>query len=119
MSFWKTLGKIAKVAAPVVIGAAMPQAMMNTAIAGVAKHTPVISNQSIPVINLLASTAMAYVPQVMATGDWVAPILPSLQQGGLLMGMSTALHQSLKIPMADIVSGSLATKVGPGDRFSL
>jgi hypothetical protein len=119
MGFWKSLGKIAKVAAPVIIGAAMPQAVVNTALAGVAKHTPLISNQTIPVLNLAVSTGVSYFSKAIDTGDWVAPILPALQEGGVLTGMSTALHQALKIPMAETFNGSLAKKVGPGDRFSI
>lgn len=119
MSFWKTLGSIAKVAAPVVISMAMPQAAINTAIAGVAKHSNVVSNQAIPVINLFASTIASYLPRAIDTGDWITPILPALHDGGLLTGMSTALHQSMKIPLADMVNGNLAKRVGPGDKFSL
>ena len=118
MSFWKSLGKVAQAAVPVAIGIAMPQAITNTAIAGVAKHTPFVNNQAIPAVNLLASTLMTYVPQALSTGDWVAPIMPSLQAGGLLAAGSTALHQTLKIPMSSI-KGPIAGMVGPGDKFSI
>lgn len=119
MGFWKSFGKVAKAAAPVVIAAAMPDAIVNTAIGTVAKHTPIVNNQAIPAINLLASTIMSYVPRALDTGDWVTPILPALQEGGVLAGMSTALHQTLKIPMANTFNGSFAKRVGPGDKFSI
>lgn len=119
MSFWKSFGKVAKASVPVVIGIAMPEAVINTVIGGVAKHTPTINNQAIPAINLVASTLLSYIPKALSTGDWVTPILPSLQEGGVLAGMSTALHQTLKIPMADTFNGSLAKRVGPGDKFSI
>ena len=119
MSFWKSLGKVAQAAVPVVIGIAMPQSVVNTVVAGAAKHSPLVNNQAIPAINLVASTLMFYVPRALDTGDWVTPILPALQDGGLLAAGSTALHQTLKIPLADIVTGALAQKVGPGDRFSI
>lgn len=119
MNFWKTLGKVAQAAVPVVIGIAMPQAAVNTAIGGIVKHTPMINNQAIPAVNLLASTLMYYIPKALDTGDWVAPILPALQEGGILAGMSTALHQTLKIPMAATFNGSLAKRVGPGDKLSI
>lgn len=119
MSFWKSLKKVAQVAAPMVIASAMPEAAINTAVAGMAKHTPSVDNQFIPILNLLASTAMSYIPKALDTGDWVAPILPALQEGGVLAGVSTALHQTLKIPLADIITGTLAQKVGPGSKFSI
>ena len=119
MSFWKSLAKAAKVVAPVVIGAAMPQAAINTAMAGVIKHAPGINNQAIPAINLLASTLSSYVPKVIDTGDWLTPILPALQEGGILTGMSTALHQAIKIPLADMVTHPIANRVGPGKKFSI
>jgi len=103
MSFWKSLGKVAQAAVPVVIGAAMPDSIVNTAIAGVVKHGTPINNQAIPVLNLAASTLLSYVPKVIETGDWVAPIMPALHEGGLLTAASTALHQSIKIPLASSV----------------
>ncbi len=119
MGFWKSLGKVAKAAVPVVIGVAMPQAIVNTGIAGVVKHTPFVDNSSIPVVNLLASTAVAYLPRAIESGDWVTPIMPALQEGGLLAAGSTAIHQTLKIPLAEIITGTLAQRVGPGDKFSI
>lgn len=119
MSFWKTLKKIGQAAVPVVIAAAMPEAVVNTTIGGAIKHGTPINNQSIPVLNLVASTLFHYVPAAIETGDWVAPIIPALQQGGILAGISTGLHQALKIPLAENITGTLAAKVGPGEKFSL
>lgn len=119
MKFLNILKKVAQAAAPVVIASAMPEAMINTVAGGVLKHTTPINNQSIPLTNLVVSTLSYYVPTALQTGDWVAPIIPALQQGGLLAGMSTALHQSVKIPLAENVTGELAVKVGPGNKFSI
>lgn len=119
MSLWKVLKKVGQAAVPVVIAAAMPESVVNTTIGGVIKHGTPINNQSIPVINLVASTLFHYVPAALESGDWVAPIIPALQQGGVLAGISTGLHQALKISAADNITGSLTTKVGPGDKFSL
>ncbi len=119
MKIFKALGKVAQAVAPVAIAAAMPQAVINTTVGGVIKHGTPINNQSIPVLNLVASTLYHYLPVAIQTHDWVTPIVPALQQGGLLAGMSTALHQTMKIPLAENITGELATKVGPGNKFSL
>jgi len=119
MSFWKSLEKVAQSAVPLIIGATMPDAIVNTALGTVVKHGTPIPNQAIPVLNLLVSTLLAYVPRAMETGDWVASIIPAMQEGGLLAAVSTGLHQTMKIPLANMVTGNIAAKVGPGDRFSL
>jgi len=119
VKFLNLLKKAAQTAVPVIIATAMPEAMINTTAGSVLKHTTPINNQSIPMTNLVVSTLAYYLPTALQTGDWVAPIIPALQQGGLLMGMSTALHQSIKIPLAEHITGELAAKVGPGPKFSI
>lgn len=119
MKLLKVLGKVAQAAAPVAVAVAMPHSIINTAVGAVVKHATPVNNQSIPVLNLVASTLYYYVPTAIQTHDWVSPIVPALQQGGALAAGSTALHQFLKIPLAENVTGPIATKVGPGDKFSL
>lgn len=102
MGLFKTLGNIgkgvAKVAAPVVLTAVQPEALINTALAGVAKHAVgKLPNDAIPYLNLLGSTAVRYAQHVPDKG-WEGALMPALQEGGLLAGLSTAIHQSVKLP---------------------
>ncbi len=99
---FKALGKVLKgaigVAAPVVLTLVQPEALLNTAVMGGVKHATKVSNQSIPYLNLLMSCGIKYAMMGSSTGDWAGSIMPALQAGGVLAGMSTAIHQSLKIP---------------------
>ncbi len=126
MSFFKSLGKVAKgvveVAAPIAVAVVQPAAIINTVVAGAVKHTPLIkNNNAIPYLNLLFSSGISYVRYGTQTGDWAGSVMPALQEGGMLAGASTLLHQTLKIPMRQQVAPgtSLAVKVGPGNQFSL
>jgi hypothetical protein len=102
MSFFGKLGKglltVAKVAAPVVIATSKPETILNTVAGAVIKHGTPINNQSIPYLNLGVSSFIAYVRHVQASGDWAGSIIPALHEGGVLAGLSTALHQSIKVP---------------------
>jgi hypothetical protein len=98
----KGVAAVVKVAAPVVLTAVEPASLINLAIGGVLKHKTRMSNGKIPYLNLLASTGVSYVRNIVAgptAGDWAASLGPALQEGGALMGISTALHQSLKLPI--------------------
>ena len=124
MGFFSSLGKIvkgvAKVAAPVVIAAAVPESIVNTAVGTIVKHRmSKVPNNAIPYLNIAISTAFAYGKSVAATGDWTGSILPSVQAGGIAAAASTALHQTIKLPLRDLVTGAAASRVGPGDKFSL
>lgn len=102
MSFFKKLGNglysVVRVVTPVIIATVKPEVLINTAVGAFVKHGTPISNQSIPYLNLGISSAIAYGKLVSSTGDWAGSIVPALQQGGLLAGLSTALHQSIKVP---------------------
>jgi len=128
MNFFKKIGKgigkvavgTAKVAAPVVLSAVTPEAIINTAVGAVVKHGTKVPNNAIPYLNILLSSGVAYAKNVAATGDWAASVAPALQQGGVLAGMSTLLHQSLKLPLRTAVTKESWKKtVGPGESFSL
>ncbi len=124
MGFFSGLGKIikgaVKVAAPVVIAVASPESLINTAAGVVVKHgMKKVPNGAIPYLNLAVSTAVAYGRAVASTGDWDGAILPALQAGGIAAAASTALHQTIKLPLRELVTGSKAITVGPGERFSI
>jgi len=124
MGFFRGLGKVvttvAKIAAPVVIAAAKPEALINTALGAVVKHgMSKVPNNAIPYLNLGISAAVAYGRRVAATGDWDGSILPAVMEGGITMAASTGLHQSLKLPLKSAIGGELAVRVGPGKQFSL
>jgi len=98
---FKVLGKgvigVVKLALPAAITSVMPEAVINTAVAGVAKHTPVVKNGAIPYLNLIISIGIAYVRNLTSGGDYITSIAPAITEGATLMGMSTALHQSVKL----------------------
>jgi len=124
MGFFKGLGKavtaVAKVAAPVVIAAAQPESLVNLAAGAVVKHgMSRVPNNAIPYLNLAISTAVAYGKRVASTGDWSEAIMPALMEGGALTAASTALHQTIKMPLRDLITGPAALKVGPGEKFSI
>ena len=123
MSFFGKLGKavsvVAQTALPIVIAAKFPEAMVNTAVGGVVKHATPIPNGSIPVLNAVVSVGVAYAKHGLSTGDWHGAIGPALQEGLTWMTASTALHQSIKIPLGNAIGGELAVKVGPGPKFSI
>lgn len=108
---FKGIGKgvkaVAKTAVPVVIGAVEPASLINLAGGGVIKHASSIDNNKILYINLAASTAFSYVKNAVSTGDWVASLGPALQEGGALTGISTALHQSIKLPIKQATGRSI------------
>lgn len=119
--FFKALGKaakgVAKVAAPVVIAAVKPEALINMALGAAVKHgVSRVPNNAIPYLNLGISTAVSYARRVGSDG-WTGAIMPALTEGGALAAVSTALHQSVKLPLKGI-TGDLALKVGPGTQFS-
>lgn len=102
MSFFKSLGKIvtgvAKIAAPVVLTVVQPEALINLALGSAAKHTVgKLPNDAIPYLNMGLSTAVRYAANVGDLG-WQAAIMPALQEGGMLAGLSTAMHQAIKLP---------------------
>lgn len=99
----KTLGTVIQVAAPVVIATVKPEVLANVAGGALIKHATPINNQSIPYINLAISSAVSYAHKVAATGDWTGSIVPALHEGGLLMGLSTAIHQSIKVPTQEAI----------------
>ena len=123
MSFWRQLGKVAgaaiKIATPVVIAVASPESLINTAVGTVVKHgMSKVPNNTIPYLNLAVSTAVAYGKAVASTGDWDGSILPALQAGGIAAAASTALPQTIKLPLRELITGSKALRVGPGEKFS-
>ena len=114
------------------IGAAVlttvdPSSLINVGGCMVAKHTGMmgdkvdgkLGNDRIPYANMAITTAISYVKAAITTGDWVAPIIPALQAGGVATAMSTGIHQFLKLPLRNAVTGNMAAKVGPGPKFSL
>lgn len=98
MKFFKTFFKVI---APVALSVIQPEAMINTALGAVVKHATPINNQTIPILNLGLSSVVSYVRHLAGGMDPVSAVMPALQEGGMLMGMSTAIHQSLKIPMKE------------------
>ncbi len=124
--FFKAIGKgafaVIKVAAPVAIAAIEPGTMINTFVAGAAKHSKILrgNNNAIPYLNMLASTGLALFRNMGVYGDLGTAIMPSLMEGLALAGGSTLLHQSVKIPMRDMIkTPAIASAVGPGEKFSL
>lgn len=118
MSFWKSLGKVAQAAVPVAIGIAMPESIINTAVMGGVKHGTPINNQQIPLVNLVLSTGISYLTHATSSGDWVGSIIPAIQHGGMMTAGSTAIHQSLKIPMAASITKTEGRFTSNG-KFSL
>lgn len=124
MGFFSRLGKavtaVAKVAAPVVIAVAKPEALINIAAGAAVKHgMSKVPNSTIPYLNLLVSTGVAYGRKVASTGEWTGSIMPALAEGGVMAAVSTGLHQTIKMPLQGLVTGSPALKVGPGEKFSI
>ena len=123
MGFLKKLGKavsaIIQTALPILIAWKFPEAVINTTAGAVIKHATPISNSKIPVINAITSIGVAYIKHSITTGNWQGSIVPAIHDGLLWMTTSTALHQSIKIPLGNVIGGSLATKVGPGTKFSI
>lgn len=125
MNLFKTIGKGAvnaiKLATPVVLTSIAPEALINVAGGAVLKHgVKSFNNQNIPVANMAVSTAVSYLQHAITTGDWVGGIIPAVQHGGFITGMSWGIHQSAKVPAAQwITDPVLAAKVGPGEKFSL
>jgi hypothetical protein len=117
---FKVVGKAAQLSVPMVLASVMPEALINNGVAAVVKHLPGERvNQAIPFMNLGVSSAISWVKHMVGGMDPVTAIAPAIQEGGLLAGVSTAIHQSLKIPMGSMVTNGLAAKVGPGSKFSL
>jgi len=100
------LGKLVNAAVPIAIGIAAPESIINTTVGVLVKHKTKVNNQQIPTINFLASSLFAYGKRIAAGEDPTAAILPSLGDGALLMGSSTALHQSIKIPTKQLTGRS-------------
>lgn len=124
MGFFKSLGKavttVVKVAAPVVIAVAKPESLINVAAGAVVKHgMSRVPNNAIPYVNLALSTAVAYGRRVATTGEWTGSIMPALTEGGVTAAASTAIHQTIKMPLRDLITGSTAVRVGPGEKFSI
>lgn len=125
MSFLKTLGKGLKsavaVVVPVLIGTVVPEAVPATIGGAIIKHSKVLgsSNGKIPYLNVAVCSGFSYFKRVSETGDWAGSIVPALNDGVITAGSSTFLHQSIKLPLRDVVTGPIAQKVGPGEKFSL
>lgn len=124
MGFFKSLGKaikiVVKVATPVVIAVVKPEALINIAAGAAVKHgMSRVPNNAIPYLNLLMSTGVAYGRKVVSTGEWTGSIMPALAEGGVLAAVSTGLHQTIKMPLREFITGSTALKVGPGEKFSI
>lgn len=100
MSFFR---KLAQAAVPTLITIAMPEAGINVAAGMGIKHATPINNQAIPFLNLAVSTLVCYGRHVAAGEDWGAAVMPALSEGGLLMAVSTGLHQSLKVPTQGMI----------------
>lgn len=95
---WKVLKKIIQIAAPVLITVINPPALVNTVLGFIAKHFTKIPNNSIPFLNLFLSVGACYFYKGLQTGDWEGSMAPALKEGLSLMGASTAIHQTIKIP---------------------
>lgn len=123
MRFLKKLGQtisaIFKIALPILIAVKFPEAMANVATGAVVKHGTPIPNNNIPVLNAIVSVGVAYLRYGINTGDWHGAFAPALQDGLTWMMASTALHQSVKLPLGEIITGDLARRVGPGPKFSI
>lgn len=124
MGFFKSLGKaiktVVKVATPVVIAVVKPEALINIAAGAAVKHgMSRVPNNAIPYLNLAMSTAVSYGRKVVTTGEWTGSIMPALTEGGIIAAVSTGLHQTIKMPLQNFITGSVAIKVGPGEKFSI
>ncbi len=95
----KALGAVVKVAVPVAIVATAPEVAINTAVGWLVKHKTKVDNKNIPGANFVISSAIRYGQRVAAGEDWQGAILPSLGEGAVMAGMSTGLHQSVKVPI--------------------
>jgi len=126
MKFLKAIGKgagaLVQLATPVVLSAISPESLINVAAGGVVKHTirDTRVNQKIPAMSVAASVLVRYLHGAVTTGDWVGGIAGAVQGGMQQAGIGWAIHQSVKIPAAQLVKDPvLAEKVGPGGKFSL
>lgn len=98
---FKALYTGVKILAPIVIVVAKPTTVAYALAGFIMKHGTPVNNQAIPYINLGVASAISYVQNVRITGDWDGAILPAIQAGAMMAGMSTALHQSIKQPTQD------------------
>jgi hypothetical protein len=128
MSIFNGLYKIGKgivaTTTPTVIAMCVPESIPATVGAAVVKHRRVLSktdigNNAIPYLNILISSAVSYYKHISINGDPVGSIIPAINDGVIMAGGSTILHQSIKIPLGRTITGPLAKKVGPGDKFSI
>jgi hypothetical protein len=99
---WGFLKNLGRAGVAVASAAVEPGSMINLAVMAGAKHgIKALPNSSIPYINWGLSTGISYVRNLVATGDPVAAIAPSIQEGTMLAGGSTFIHQALKIPIKE------------------
>ena len=111
---------VVKVATPLVFTVIKPESLINVAAGAVLKHGTKFDNQNIPVVSIAGSTLCYYLKSAISTGDWVAPIIPSVYAGATQAGAAWAIHQSAKVPAQQYITDPvLASKVGPGNKFSL
>ena len=104
---FKAAGKVASFAVPIAIATVHPEAMINTALGTMAKHGTKINNQALPVLNLLLSTGFSFARHGLTTGDWVGGISQAIQEGATLAMASTAIHQTVKIPLKSLTGRKL------------
>lgn len=102
--FLKGMGKVAQAAVPIVITAVQPEALVNNAVLGGVKHGTNINNQSLPVLNLLGSTAYAYVKTAMATGDLTGSIVPAVKVGVSMTTASWGIHKGTQMAIGNRIS---------------
>jgi hypothetical protein len=89
---------IAKIVVPIAVATVQPQALVNNGVAAVVKHTTPIGNQSIPLLNMGISTAVAFARNGNYSLDG---ILPAVVEGATLAGSSTLIHQSAKLAVKE------------------
>jgi len=95
------------VAAPVITAVIKPEALINLGLGLITKHCTPIPNNLIPYLNGALTTGCFYVKNSMVTHDWIGSIVPSMQQAGVLAGISQLTHQAMKIPMKSVTGKSL------------
>lgn len=104
---FKKIGQLASLALPVAMLAVEPAAAINVAVGSAVKHGTKISNNSIPILNFLVSTGVSFARHGLTTGDWAGGVADAIQQGAMLTGASTAIHQTTKIPVKAVTGRSL------------
>ena len=102
------LKAVAAAAAPTVAAVVQPETLVNFGLGLVAKHVVRrLPNNVIPYLNVCFSTAVCVARQGLTTGDWAAAVVPGVQQGLELAGISTLVHQGVKIPLRSLSGKSV------------